>query len=143
MKPLLLLLACILPACEKQPPTPHSPNEPPVPAAASPAKSVPDLTLPNAIVGKWKKEGLTHGWHVFETPTHHYWTDGKKRNPHRISLKEENGTWYLYWWNIERPREKVEISQKDGTVIMRTIPTTRGGFFGPHFTDSTYVKMED
>ena len=97
--------------------------------------------MPGALLGKWKKDGGS-GWHVFESPSLHYWTDGTKRLDHRISLKEKNGEWFIYWADIERPSEKVEISSQGGKIRMRTIPTVRGSFL-QHFSDETFVKVED
>jgi hypothetical protein len=92
----------------------------------APPPSAPALKMPEALLGKWRKEG-GKGWHVFESLTLHYWTDGKKRNDHKIALKEKDGAWYIYWADIERPSEKVEIALRDGKTILRKIPATRMG----------------
>lgn len=98
--------------------------------------------MPQTILGKWRKTG-GKGWHVFESETLHYWTDGQKRNDHRISLRERNGQWFIHWMDLERPAERVEFSMKAGRTLMKTIPTTRTGpvvpFFGG-FGDETFVK---
>ena len=135
----LIALLLVTAGCEKQKSGIAAPP-PPVSAPASPA-AVADLTMPNVILGRWKKQG-GKGWHVFESPTLHYWTDGKDRNDHRISLQEKNGSWYIYWADIERPPEKVEITRENGRVMLRTIPTSRGGLFGG-FSEETFVRMEN
>jgi len=111
----------------------------PTPAPASPALS---LEMPDALIGKWKKEG-GEGWHVFESTTLHYWTDGTTRNNHKIRLRQAGSTWYIDWMDIERPPEKVELWVKDGKILMKTIPTSRMGpvnIFSGGFADGTFVK---
>ena len=76
---------------------------------------------------------------MFESLTLHCWTDGKKRNDHKIALMERDGAWYIYWAVIERPSEKVEIASKDGKTVMRMIPTVAPALSGFH--EETFVKQ--